>query len=81
MMTLRELYNAITGYNASRELIYRAGWEQTRFLSSTAMNSTGVSKKRYKPVDMLKFPWDEDEVDRTSDIELIKERRKWLTEQ
>jgi len=80
-MTLRELYNAINGYNSKQQMSYRAGWEQARFLGAAAMNSTGMSKKRYKPTDMMAFPWDEEEIDRTDEIELIKERRKWQTQQ
>jgi len=79
-MTLRELFNAVRGYEMRQMLLFRATWEQTRILAATAMNSTGMSKKRFKPGDMIKLPWDTETKDRSDEIEEIKERRKWRTQ-
>ena len=78
-MTLRELFNAIKGYDDRVMLMYKAGWEQTRQISTEVRNSNGFSKKRWRPFDVMKFPWDGEEKDRSEEIELIKERRKWRT--
>ena len=77
-MTLRDLFNAVRGYDHRQQLMYRATWEQARWLGAVMMNANGFSKKRFKPTDLTKFPWDDKEVDRSKEIELIKERRKWL---
>jgi flagellar biosynthesis/type III secretory pathway M-ring protein FliF/YscJ len=79
-MTLRELFNAVKGYDDRLMLTYKASWEQTRQLSTEVRNSNGFSKKRWKPIDVIKFPWDNIEKDRSEEIELIKERRKWRTQ-
>lgn len=73
-MTPRELYNAFKGYNEKTEREFQAGWERTRWLASIVANS--FSSKRIQPRDLMRFPW-EGEIDRSEEIELIKERRKW----
>jgi len=55
--------------------MYRTTWEQTRWLGAITANIFGGKKRQ--PRDLMIFPW-EVEQDRTKEIELIKERRKWL---
>jgi hypothetical protein len=76
-MTPRELFNAVRGYDRRQQFIFKAGWEQTRWLGAVVHNTFGG--KRKQPREMAKFPWDEEVKDRSKEIELIKERRKWLT--
>ena len=78
-MTPRELWNAFDGYNKRIEREYRTSWEQIRWLGTIQANS--FSKNRIQPTDMIKFPWDSETIDRSEEIELIKERRKWRQEQ
>lgn len=78
-MTPRELWNAFDGHNKRIEREYRTSWEQTRWLGTIQANS--FSKKRIQPTDMIKFPWDSETIDRSEEIELIKQRRKWRQEQ
>lgn len=75
-MTPRELGSACKGYNERVNREYRTGWEQTRWLGTIQANT--FSKKRIQPYDLLKLPWETEVIDRSKEIELIKERRKWL---
>jgi len=79
-MTQRELYNAIKGYGDKQNVLYRAGWEQTRWLGAIVSNSNPYKKKAIQPRDLMKLPWENAQSDRSTEIELIKERRKWLTQ-
>jgi len=79
-MTLRELFNAIRGYDDRAQLAYRAGWEQTRMLAVEVRNAKAFSKKFYRANDIMKFPWDGEGGDHAEGIEEIKERRKWRTQ-
>jgi len=74
-LTLRDLWNAGRGYQNR----HQTSWYQVRWLG-TVINNTSMGGKRKQPGEMLFFPW-EDEQDRSSEIELIKERRKWLQQQ
>ena len=76
-MTLREILNAHKGYNDRETRQFRERWEQTRWLGAVQANAFGGKKQ---PYDLLKFPWEAEAIDRSKEIELIKERRKWLTE-
>ena len=78
-MTQRELYNAIKGYNDKEVVMLRASWEQSRWLGAVLLNSNPYDKKKYQPRDLMTFPWENEVTDRGEEIELIKERRKWLT--
>ena len=75
-MTPRETWNAIDGYNEGITREYRTEWDRTRWLAAIIKNSNPYDKKRYQPYDLLKFPWDEEVVDRSDEIELINKRRE-----
>jgi hypothetical protein len=73
-MTPREFWNACDGYNKKEDQRYQTSWEQTRWLATIYVNALGGKKSTH---DLMKFPWDK-AIDRSEEIELIKERRKWL---
>ena len=75
-MTPRETWNAFYGYAEKTKREFRDRWDQTRWTGTIIKNSNPYDKKRYQPSDLLKFPWEEEVVDRTNEIELIKQRRK-----
>lgn len=79
-MTLREILNAHKGYSTRVTEQFRAEWERTRWLGAILANVFG-GKKKVQPYDLIKFPWEDEAIDRSKEIELLKERRKWLTEQ
>lgn len=74
-MSPREFWNACRGYNERTKQNYQTSWEQTRWLAAIFANAFG-GKKKIQPTDLMEFPW-EGPIDRTEEIELIKERRKW----
>lgn len=78
-MTPRELWNMCDGYNAKLQREFRNRWEQVRWLGTILANT--ASKKKIQPIDMINFPWDSETIDRSAEIELIKERRKWAQKQ
>lgn len=77
-MTQRELFNAVKGYNEKQNILLRATWEQTRWLGAVIANAN--STKRIQPRDLMKLPWEQEDADRSDELELLKERRKWLTQ-
>lgn len=73
-MTIQEILNAHRGWYDSQKV----EWERTRWLGTIQANSMGA---KVKPKDLLTFPWEDGGRDLDSEIELLKERRKWLTKQ
>jgi len=80
-MLPREFWDACRGHNEKVQRDYRTEWERTRWAAAVQANSSGFSKKSVQPRDLLKFPWEKEEVDRSEEIKLIEERRKWRTGQ
>jgi len=78
-MTPREFWNACNGHNEKTQRNYQTEWERTRWLGAVQANS--FSSKRVQPSELLKFPWEAEAIDRSEEIKLIKERRKWRAEQ
>jgi len=74
-MLPREFWDACAGYNKKVETEYRAAWDRTRWMAAIYANT--MTTKTIQPTDLIKFPWDGQSVDRSKEIELIKERRKW----
>lgn len=54
--TPREFSNAFRGWAKVRELDHQAEWERVR--SMTLVLTQIHSKKKLKPTDIFKFPWD-----------------------
>lgn len=77
-MTLREVFNAHKGYSDRVTRQFQIEWERVRWLGAIQVNSMGGKKQ---PHDLIKFPWETEAIDRTKERELLKERRKWRTEQ
>ena len=73
-MTLRDISNAHKGYQ-SRE---RAELLRVRWLGSLIVNSNPFSSKKYRPEELMRIPGEEVEIDRSEEIEQIKEYRKKL---
>ena len=71
-MTPREYSNACDGYNNKKKIEYQTSWEQARWVATVIVN-VNSAKKRYKPTDLIKFPWEE--VDHTDEIEELKKQR------
>jgi hypothetical protein len=78
-MTIREILNAYRGYDDKRTRAYQGAWERTRWLGAIIASSMGT--KRVQPRDLLKLPWEDEKVDRTEELKLLEERRKWHQEQ
>jgi hypothetical protein len=78
-MTIREILNAYRGYDDKRNKEYQGAWERTRWLGAVIASSMGT--KKVQPTDLMKFPWESKKVDRTDELKLLEERRKWLTKQ
>jgi hypothetical protein len=79
-MTPREYGNACEGYSKKREEEFKVSWEQTRQIVTMLVN-VNSPKRRFKPQDILKFPWDGKggENNYEEDIKKLKEERekKW----
>jgi hypothetical protein len=69
-MTLGEIMNAHKGY---LERQYNE-WRRTRWLATVIARTSGND---VNPSDLLKLPEDVSSVDRKTEIDIIKERRKW----
>jgi hypothetical protein len=72
-MTFREISNAYKGYSERITNQFKSDWEQTRWLA--AIQANAFSSKKIQPRQLMEFPW-EKEVDRSKEIEKIKEYRK-----
>jgi hypothetical protein len=55
-MTPREFSNTSRGYSEKLEQQYRAEWERARWIAS--VNIAPHTKKRLKPTDLIRFPWE-----------------------
>jgi hypothetical protein len=74
-MTLQELLNAEKGFR-ERQL---SEWRRVRWMATVF--AAPYSKEDISPQKLLPLPGDEGSGDFMSEIDKIKERRKWLTEQ
>ena len=74
-MTLQEILNAERGYR-ERQL---SEWRRVRWMA--AVFAAPYSKEDVSPQKILPLPGDNEEHDFMSEIDKIKERRKWLTGQ
>jgi len=79
-MTPREYGNACEGYNKKSEYGFQTSWERARWIATVIVN-VNSTKKQFKPSELMKFPWEGKEADIKTEIDLIKERRKWRQEQ
>ena len=77
-MTPREFWNTCKGHNEKIQREYQTSWEQTRWLGAIQANT--FSKKRVQPYDLMPFPWENKAIDRSEELKLLKERRKWRIE-
>ena len=77
-MTPREFANACDGYNEKINRDLENSWEQARWVATVIVN-VNSPKKKYKPQDLVKFPWEDGARNRGDELEILKERRKWRT--
>ena len=55
--TPREWKNHIKGFENRR----KEKWEQVRFMTYNVMISNGLTERGFKPTDLIKFAWDDDQ--------------------
>ena len=65
MFDWRELIIKIDGYYNSVNNEYRLSWEQTRFIAYNSLLPYVGKSKILKPIDLIKFPWDQNFKQRT----------------
>jgi len=62
-MTPRSFQNKLIGFNEHREQLSRNDWEQTRIIVHACLSPH--TKKQLKPKQILPFPWDKKQTDKT----------------
>jgi len=77
-MTPREFSNACNGYNDKINRGLQNSWEQARLVATFIVN-VNSQKKKYKPQELVKFPWESESKELNEELDIIKERRKWRT--
>lgn len=77
VMTPREYWNTCNGHNERVERDFQTSWEQARWVAHIIVNVNLPKEKQIEPTGLGKFLWEGDVVDRKTEIDLIKERRKW----
>lgn len=49
----------LRGHNEAEELRIRVSWEQTRWQTAALLNVYAKKGQSIKPIDLVRFPWEE----------------------
>ena len=63
-MTLREVFNAISGYTNDKEGLIRTIWESSRFEVMHLLTPHVKPGKKIKALDLATFPWEVKPIDK-----------------
>lgn len=74
-LTPRQFNNVVRGYTKREEIREMGEWERARQIAYISAIFSGNAKKNLRPIDLMKFAWDE-----SKDTMSVAERLKWQEE-